>query len=143
MDDIKLIPKSTKFIYLLVHFLFISILFNSTLITPYNNILTIVGIVYCTSALISLAAKYKNELQCSTQKSMKFILLTTILAIASSWSFYKSPVGEAFELYTLSNYFITNKSLIGETYYEAYEQNKQDIEKLRELRKSINEDLNL
>lgn len=143
MDDIKLIPKSTKFIYLLVHFLFISILFNSTLITPYNNILTIVGIVYCTSALISLASKYKNELQCSTQKSMKFILLTTILAIASSWSFYKSTVGEAFELYTLSNYFIANKSLIGETYYEAYEQNKQDIEKLRELRKSINEDLNL
>lgn len=143
MDDIKLIPKSTKFAYLLVHFAFISILFNSTLVTPYNNILPIAGIVYCTSALIYLAFKYKNELQCTVQESMKFILLTTILAIASSWAFYKSPVGESLELYTLSNYFITNKSLIGETYYEAYQQNKQDIEKLRELRKSINEDLNL
>jgi len=79
----------------------------------------------------AITAIYRKELTESISDAIKAILLATIAGLVLGFGLYKSDIFVFVEDRELQNLFENNKTIIGESYYSKYENNKDNIIKLR------------
>lgn len=137
------IPRSSQRLALIVHVFFIALYFMLAQVTPYDNSISLFMCAYLTIALVGIAFHLKDKIKTPFVKSMGYILMSTIAGLLVGIALYHSPIGTNFEQKHLVVFFESNKALIGSDYYNTYSQNKGNIMELRELRKKINDDINI
>lgn len=142
-EDLKPISKTAQKIVICIHIIFISMFFLKSLIFPYENWPYLFACLYLTGALIFVAYKTKNRITFNINRSIKIILLSTILALLVGFITYHTPFGEALEIKELNVFFEQNKIFLGKEYYSIYLNNKDNLTELKILRDIVKEDINI
>lgn len=137
------ISKTALIVYLIIHSTVITIFFFMAQLQVYSNGTAVFGCVYSTLALCFLSYQSKNRIKNSVQKSITFILLSTMLGLVFGAIAYRTPLGQIVEKRQFEVFFEENKNLVGKDYLETYQMNKDNIEELRLLRQRIQEELNI
>lgn len=107
--DLKTISKTAQKIVICIHIIFISIFFLKSLVFPYANWLYLFSCLCLTCGLIFVAYKTKDRITFNINKSIKIILLSTILGLLVGFITYYTPFGEAWEIKELNVFFEEKK----------------------------------
>lgn len=142
-QELEDIPISTLKISLIVHMVFIALFFLQALVSPYSNGLQVFACFYLTFSLSWLAYHYRNKIKIPIQRSIKFILFSTVAGFLMGSLAYYSPIGDKLEKKEFDSFFEREKLLIGDEYYNTYLKNKDNINELKILRERIYKDLNI
>lgn len=142
-QELEDIPVSSLRISLIIHLFFISFFILIAKVDPYFNGREIFGCFYITFALCFLAYHFRDRIKTPIQKSIKFILLSTIAGLFLGSLAYYTPIGTTLQQKSFDSFFENKKLLIGKDYYETYLKNKDNIDELKILRKRIYEELDI
>lgn len=140
-QELEEISKTSQKMALLLHAFFISYFFFDALANPYSNWVPLFMCLYLTTALIFMAFKFKSRIETPFVKSTRNILVVTVISLLSAYLCYNSSMGEQFEQEQIAKFFEHNKALVGKEYYDNYLTNKDDLIKLKELRKQVYDDI--
>lgn len=141
--ELEDIPLSTLQASLIIHMALTSLFILHAQVTPYSNGIDIFACFYSTFALCGLAYHFRNRIKVPIQRSIKFILVSTIVGLGVGSIAYYTPVGDTLQQKEFNNFFENKKLLIGHDYYETYLKNKDNIDELRILRERIYKELNI
>jgi len=140
-QELEEISKTSQKMALLIHAFFISFFFFDALANPYNNWISLFMCFYLTTALVVIAFKFKERIETPFAKCARNILVITVISLLSAFLCYNSSMGEQFEQEQIAKFFEHNKALVGKDYYNSYLTNKDNLIKLKELRKQVYDDI--